>query len=244
MRPWPIAVTWSLAAHAALVLFVAGRMDGDEHVRLRQVSIARIEHAKVEPPPPRVEEEKKPEPKPRIAKKVVKALPKAAPKDPPKPAEEPPKEEPKPSVGMSEDQVSRSGEMAVATGVTLEGEIGTGRGTEKKDAVQDGVPGGRGKGSRPVPIYAVTRLPRPVRLIEPKVPESFRETAREVVVVVEVEIDAKGRVVEARIVRRAGFGLDEAVLSAARSTEFEPALVGAEPVAVRYQIPYRIRVRG
>jgi hypothetical protein len=34
------------------------------------------------------------------------------------------------------------------------------------------------------------------------------------------------------------------VVKAAELTEFEPALVGTDPVAVRYRIPYRIRVRG
>jgi len=35
-----------------------------------------------------------------------------------------------------------------------------------------------------------------------------------------------------------------AALAAAKQTDFEPALVGNQPVPVRYQIPYRFRVRG
>ena len=72
----------------------------------------------------------------------------------------------------------------------------------------------------------------------------FREAQREALVVVEVEIDIRGKVVGARVMRHADYGLDDAALAAAKSTEFEPALMGTTPVPVRYQLPYRFKVRG
>ena len=87
-------------------------------------------------------------------------------------------------------------------------------------------------------------MPRAIRPVEPEVPDEFRSQSREAVVVVEVAISASGRVVDARVIKKAGFGLDEAAIAAARRTAFEPALQGDRPVAVKMQIPYRFKVRG
>jgi len=95
-----------------------------------------------------------------------------------------------------------------------------------------------------VPLYEVTQLPKAKNRVEPEIPEAFRQAQREALVVVEVEIDVHGKVVGARVLRHADFGLDDAALAAAKQTDFEPALMGATPVAVRYQIPYRFHVRG
>ena len=62
--------------------------------------------------------------------------------------------------------------------------------------------------------------------------------------VIEVEIDASGHVAGARVLKHAEFGLDDAALAAAKQTVFEPALMGTQPVPVRFQIPYRFKVRG
>jgi TonB family protein len=86
-------------------------------------------------------------------------------------------------------------------------------------------------------------MPRAVDAVQPEVPDRFRNQKREAVVVVEVAIAVTGRVTEARLVSRAGFGLDEAAVAAARRTRFEPARIGDRPVAVRMQIPYRFKVR-
>jgi TonB family protein len=80
--------------------------------------------------------------------------------------------------------------------------------------------------------------------VQPEIPAAFRDAQREALVVVEVEIDARGKVVGARVIKHAEFGLDDAALAAANQTEFEPALIGTKPVPVRYQLPYRFKVRG
>ena len=88
-------------------------------------------------------------------------------------------------------------------------------------------------------------MPRAKHAVPPEIPDAFKQQAqREALVVVEVVIDARGAVVDARVLRHAEFGLDDAALTAASATEFEPALVGTDAVAVRYQIPYRFKVRG
>ena len=87
-------------------------------------------------------------------------------------------------------------------------------------------------------------MPRALAAVQPEVPEEFRAARREAVVVVEVAIGADGVVIGARVVKQAGFGLDEAATAAARRTRFAPALVGDRPVAVKMQIPYRFKVRG
>jgi periplasmic protein TonB len=242
MRLFAFTSAISIAAHVALALWAISQLDRPPEKRHIDLSLAEIRRA---PEPKKIEPQPEPEPeppKPRPVRKVKQLVEQPKVVEPP-PAAEPPKstEEP-PKIGVDESALADSG-IAVASGVSLEGRIGTGTSMEKPKEPQ-GTPDGMGRGRRTVPIYAVTRLPKPRRLVEPEVPAAFRSSAREIVVVVEVEIDTDGRVIAARIVRNVGFGLDEAALTAAKNTEWEPALVGTQPVPVRYQIPYRIRVRG
>jgi protein TonB len=153
-------------------------------------------------------------------------------------------------VGVTPSPTVTSAGMALPTGATLAGELGTG---ESLGGVLDGqkqtlsAPAGErsgGRGGEFLPVYRVTTPPRMRERIDPIVPESFRSSGREAVVVVEVSIDISGRVVDASVVRGAGRELDQAALTAARGSRFEPAQRNGRPVAVRYQIPYRFRVRG
>jgi TonB family protein len=136
--------------------------------------------------------------------------------------------------------------MAVSTGVTQEGQPDTGSSLEKTPAPPTPpappAPAAKPGGKRFVPIYQVTRMPKAKAPVSPEIPDAFRQAEREALVVVEVELDVHGHVQNARVVRHAEFGLDDAALAAAKLTEFEPALVGDEAVPVRYQIPYRFKV--
>jgi TonB family protein len=215
------------------LVLLAAVTSSPRHVPLRiemELAEAPVRPPPVEMPPPPIARV--------IAKEVVKKLVRAKKSEPaPKEAPAPP-----PKVGVSEAELSPEGEMAVASGVTLDGVLGTGTGTVAKT---EGVQGGTGTGRvKHVPIFAVTRLPKAKSVVEPDVPESYRSRSRDIVVVLELDIDAQGRVEGVRVIRGAGSDLDRAVMRAAEETEFEPALVGADPVPVRYRIPYRIRVRG
>ena len=246
MRLWLLAIGISAAAHGAFASWVQQREPRKHHPKPPPIEMELSEPEPKPEPEPEPVPEPPPPPKPVLVKKIA-----TKPIEPPPPAApEPPPPEEAPKVGIAEDATAPGGDMAVATGVTLDGEVGTGTKMEKpKDPPPPqpaGQPGGRpgGTGKKFVPIYEVTRLPKAKQAVQPDVPEAFRAAQREALVVVEVEIDARGRVMGARVLRGAGFGLEEAALDAAKRTEFEPALVGTKPVAVRFQIPYRFRVRG
>jgi TonB family protein len=84
--------------------------------------------------------------------------------------------------------------------------------------------------------------PKLTRDARPRYPEAAQKQGLAAVVVLEIDIDALGRVENARVVEPAtpaGHGFDEAALEAARLLEFEPAREGAEAVAVT--INYRFR---
>src|SRR5689334_7154897 len=190
----------------------------------------KIEQPKpAEPPPP-----PPPPQQPKLVKRVVKSLPKAPP---------PPETQ---RVGISEEATTSTSEVAVATGVTTDGLLGTGTSMNKEAPPPPPEPPAPPPPPKPkfFPSYEVTKLPAIKKAVQPEIPDAFRQAQREALVVIEVEIDAKGKVVSARVLRHADFGLDDAALTAAKSTEFEPALMGTTPVPVRYQLPYRFKVRG
>jgi protein TonB len=186
---------------------------------------------------------KPPEPPPAPPKLVKKVKPRPA------PSERPPDGPTKTDIvdpaesGLSPDQSAAQGAMQVQGGGGIDGAMQEGKGSTRT-RVAEPPPPRPPAAKKFVPIFEVTRMPRPIRSVEPEVPEAFRSQSREAVVVVEVAISAGGKVVDARVVKKAGFGLDEAALDAARKTAFEPAMQGDRPVAVKMQIPYRFKVRG
>ncbi len=192
--------------------------------------------AKVEPPPP---PPPPPPPKRQLVKKLVHRP------APPAPAAPPPPETQK--VGI--DPGATAGGPALAAGATSEGEMGTGNTMEPTPPAPPPPPAAPAPVAKPagkhfVPIFQVSRMPKAKHPIAPEIPAAFKDAQREALVVIEVELDEQGHVTGARVVRHAEFGLDDAALAAAKHTDFEPALVGTQPVPVRYQIPYRFRVRG
>ena len=239
--PWLIAGLVTLVGHGVVAAWVAER-DPVVHqpvkktvVRFKVVPPA----VKKEPPPIVRPAPPPPPPPPKLVKRV---RPKAAPSEPPPdgptktdiidPAES----------GLSADQSASQGTMTVQGGGGIDGAIQQGQGSVRTRAAEPPPP--RPPARRFVPIFEVTRMPRAVRPVQPDVPDEFRSANREAVVVVEVAISATGRVVDARVIKKAGFGLDEAAIDAARRTTFEPAMQGDRPVAVKMQIPYRFKVRG
>ncbi|HEU5058867.1 MAG TPA: TonB family protein [Kofleriaceae bacterium] len=239
---WLVAGAVTLATHGALAGWLAQREPAPHPplpktvVRLKVASPPPVEAVTPpkppEPPPP-------PPPPPRLVKRL---RPKATPSQPPpdgptrtdivEPAES----------GLSPDQSALQGTMTVQGGGGIDGAIQDGKGREKTRVAEPPAP--RPPARRFVPIFEVTRMPKAIRPVQPEVPDEFRSQNREAVVVVEVAISAAGRVVEARVIKKAGFGLDEAAIAAARRTTFEPAMQGDRPVAVKMQIPYRFKVRG
>ncbi|HEX8722045.1 MAG TPA: energy transducer TonB [Pyrinomonadaceae bacterium] len=85
------------------------------------------------------------------------------------------------------------------------------------------------------------REPAPYRRLRPAYTDEAARAEAEATVDVEVEIGADGRVGRARVVRWAGFGLDEEVVSTVRRMHFRPAEREGEPVAVRVLLRYNFR---
>lgn len=133
------------------------------------------------------------------------------------------KKEFKPVVGVTEESVADGGAVAVPLGNTL---MGT-----PENKVNENV--------EYAPLQSVTRMPSFRVQVKPAYPEQARRLGIEGVVILEVAISSEGRVLEARIIEDPGFGLGESALRAIMASEFEPALSGETPVAVRVRIPVR-----
>jgi len=234
---WIVAAALSVAANASFAAFVATREPpqppAPPPIEMRLAAPPK-RIAKIDPPPPPLP----PPPKPQLVKKIApKPIPLAAPQPPPEIQK----------VGIDPD-TSSHGDLTISAGSTSEGEVGTGNTMDKTPPAPPEpptlAPKAKPAGKHFVPIFQVTRMPKPKHAVSPEIPEAFRDAQREALVVIEVELDEQGRVTGARVIRHAEFGLDDAALAAAKQTDFEPALVGNQPVPVRYQIPYRFRVRG
>lgn len=85
------------------------------------------------------------------------------------------------------------------------------------------------------------RPPAPYRRLRPDYPETAARAEAEATVDVTVEVGADGSLGRVEVVRWAGFGLDDAVVSAVRRMHFRPASRDGEPVAVRVLLRYNFR---
>ncbi len=95
---------------------------------------------------------------------------------------------------------------------------------------------GPGDAEETVPIAGVTRLPRLIKEVKPEFPDELKRKGVEGKVVLTLEIGVDGRVRKARVVARLHPELDKLARRAALKLRFEPARVGATPVAVN--LPY------
>lgn len=229
---WFTAAFVSVAAHVGIAAWVDDAGPANKPRPPIEMQLAKV----VKPPPPKVTPPPPPPPPPPPRKPVlVKQVDKT-------PAAPPPPDTP--TLGIDLDSSAPGGELAVNQGTTLDTpDPGN---SMKKDLPPPPEPTPPTPPPRPkvFPSFEVTQLPRSKNKVQPEVPDAFRRAQREALVVIEVVIDVRGKVVDARVLRHAEFGLDAAALAAAKATEFEPALIGAQPVSVRYQIPYRFKVRG
>lgn len=91
--------------------------------------------------------------------------------------------------------------------------------------------------ARFIPIYRVDKKPQLVRKAVLSYPAKARELNIQGTVILEVNIDEQGKVGDIRIVKGAGFGLDEEAVRWMRASSFSPAYVQDKPVAVRMNFP-------
>jgi len=85
------------------------------------------------------------------------------------------------------------------------------------------------------------REPAPYKRLRPAYPDSASRAEAEATVDAEVEVSAGGEVGRVEIVRWAGFGLDDSVVSTIRQMHFRPATRDGQPVAVRVLLRYNFR---
>lgn len=152
------------------------------------------------------------------------------PEKPPEPEEMPeevtdlstvPSQEIRDTFGLTPDSVSIEGEFEARVGTTL---------------MKEPEP-------EYVPLPAVSALPSFDVKVEPVYPDEARRAGLEGLVILEVGIDANGRVYDAVVVQPAGHGFDEAAVQAMKKSSFHPARRGNEPVAVRLRIPVRFTLK-
>lgn len=232
----PVAIVLSFAAHVAV-------FGGLERLTAGKKAPVRVEVDFRTPPPPPPPPKAAPEkPKflpPKLVKKAVPPppLPAANQEKPVEPTSEPPK----PVFGVTPDSVAPGGEgVAVPVGNTL-----------MKEPDKDFTPPDEVKPYYqpvkapfvPAKLVEVTEYPREKERVVPDYPPELRAQGVEGTVLVEVDIDASGAVVEARLKRPTGLAFDEAALKAIRASAYHPARRGSEAVAIRVTIPVKFRLR-
>ena len=91
------------------------------------------------------------------------------------------------------------------------------------------------------PDFAGLKLPVPYKRIRPEYTATAALYSVKATVDIEVDIDAEGRIASSRIVRWAGFGLDESVERAVRSMNWRPAMRNGKSLPMRVLLRYNFR---
>jgi TonB family protein len=85
--------------------------------------------------------------------------------------------------------------------------------------------------------------PTVIKKVDPIYPKKALKDSLEGDVLVKVRVNARGDVVNARVIRTDDDIFNEAALTAARQWKFTPAVLKGEPVAVWVSIPFRFRLK-
>lgn len=97
-------------------------------------------------------------------------------------------------------------------------------------------------GSGYLSVFEVTTLPKFIIKVKPRYPWIAEKAGIEGTVILEVDIDETGKVVDARVIKEAGFGFDEAAIEAIKKCRFSPALRYGKPVPIRVRLPIRFEL--
>ncbi len=158
----------------------------------------------VEPPPPPPDPEPlKPEPLP----------------------EEPP---PPPQFGLQEEALSETGDLAVATGNTLQ---------VAADSVISPAP----PPLPPAPIL-MDQPPGILSGVTPEYPPRALDRGLEGTVIALITIDTAGKVTQVIVEKSAGIDFDNVVLASAQKTRFQPPMRHGRRVAAKFRRPYEFKL--
>lgn len=86
------------------------------------------------------------------------------------------------------------------------------------------------------------RTPLPFKKFSPVSTELARSLRVESIVDIEVAIDEKGYITKTRIVRWAGYGLDDEVTNTVRKMNFRPAILNGKVIPARFVLRYNFRI--
>lgn len=117
-------------------------------------------------------------------------------------------------------------------------------GLSASQGAQDRAPAGAPEGppEQTVPESHVSVPARLLTSVTPAYPAAARSAEIEADVPIEIVVDTRGVVAEARLLHSAGYGFDEAALSAVRAYRFRPAQREGHPVRVRMRWPVVFRL--
>lgn len=93
-----------------------------------------------------------------------------------------------------------------------------------------------------IPFYRVDQKPEFTYKAPLRYPEQAKSQNIEGTVIIEVDIDEKGKIKDIRIIKKAGFGFDEAALEMIRTSRFTPAKSAGENIPVRMQFTINFRL--
>ncbi|MBM4250592.1 MAG: TonB family protein [Deltaproteobacteria bacterium] len=200
---WLACMVGSVVIHVSGGLFIATR-ERPPAQRLQAVKVKIVEQpvvAKAEPPPP------PPPPPPRERPKPKPKPPKVASErksPPPKPNEPPPK----PVQGLTADAMTAGGKVAAPLGNTLMVEDTGERLKEEPGALQGDM----------------SAEPELIRdsITKPEYTQAAIDAGLEGSAIVEVLVEETGRVLDAELKKRIGFGMDERILTSAKGARFKP----------------------
>jgi|GEM_PF-5785889 len=85
--------------------------------------------------------------------------------------------------------------------------------------------------------------PRPKLPVQPIYPSSLKRQGKEGRVVIELAVDATGKVISAKIKKSSGYkAMDENALKAAKQTKYKPATRGGKAVAAKFLYPMSFKL--
>jgi len=205
-HPWLICIVLSVVVHLITVktLTVQARLTAakPQPVKIKIVEKKpepKVIEAPKPPPPPPPKPIEPPKPKPKAKPKVATDRPK--PVDPNLPP-------PKPIQGLAPDAMSKGGKVAVPLGNTL-------------------MTGDTGERPKVAPAAFEGDLSSDARLladsiVKPEYTDAAIEANLEGQIVVEVQVDEAGKVVDASLKRKVGYGMDERILNSVKGARFTP----------------------
>ena len=94
----------------------------------------------------------------------------------------------------------------------------------------------------PIPVGGEVLRPEIIHRIQPQYTELARTTRLQGTVIVQAVIDEQGRVVDIKVLKKLGMGLDQEAVEAVAQWRFKPATFHGRPVKVYYSLTVNFRV--